>query len=658
MNSLLVAARAVHFGSAMLLFGIALFELVVAIPVARGDRFDHEAPKRSLRAIATWSLAASLVSALAWLVCQTAAMSGTPLAQAVNRDALLLVLEKTAFGRVWMVRLGIALALAALLRLESRRRGDSQGRSWALAASLLAAAYLAAVAWTGHAAAGKDAARDVQLPSDAIHLLAAGAWLGSLPGLALLLSSRPPLGVAARAARRFSTLGVTSVSALVATGLVSAWYLVGDVPALIGTPYGRLLLLKLLLFAAMMGLAAVNRVLLTPRVAEGSLAALFALRRNALIEIAAGTGVVFVVAVLGVTVPAAHESPVWPFDHTLEWPPGEETAIRAAVAALGVAAVIALLVIIAGIRRRSKSLSMGGLAAILVPVAASAWLLAAPANPMSYATSPVRYTTGTIARGGALFAQHCTECHGASGQGDGPAAASLPTKPANLPEHAPHHRAGDLYWWIAHGIPDTPMPGFSAQLSIQEIWSVVAYLRALSDSRAARAITTSVEPWRPIVAPDFTFELGATGQDSLGQQAGYVTLLVFYTLPQSLPRLSELEAQSRSYRAAGVRVIALPMHAAEGFAGLETAHGDGSITAVAAPQVAATYAMFARLAADNNDVATPTHLEFLVDRQGYLRARWRGTPDQAARWTSGVLAQADLLNREPPRPPTTERHAH
>ena len=81
MNSLLVAARAVHFTSAMLLFGSVLFELVVAMPIPRGQGLDHEALQRRLRATAAWSLAAGIASALVWLVCQTAAISGIPLTQ-------------------------------------------------------------------------------------------------------------------------------------------------------------------------------------------------------------------------------------------------------------------------------------------------------------------------------------------------------------------------------------------------------------------------------------------------------------------------------------------------------------------------------------------------------------------------------------------------
>ena len=659
MSSLLVTARVAHFTSAMLLFGIVLFELAVAKPTPRGQGLDHEALQRRLRAAAAWSLAASIASVVVWLVCQTAAISGIPLTQAVSRDALALVLGKTAFGRVWIVRMGIALLLAALLWLAQNRRHDPRNRFLALAAIVLAGAYLATLAWIGHAAAGKNPEREIQLPSDAIHLLAAGAWLGALAGLAFLIAMRQPPGVAAQALRRFSTLGVISVSALTVTGLVNAWYLVGDIPALIGTPYGRLLLMKLVLFAAMMALAATNRLVLTRRIAQGSLAALSSLRRNALIEVAAGIGIVVIVGVLGITVPAAHDSPVWPFGYTLEWPHEESMPIRAALSGLGVAMVAGVLAIVGGTLRRRSSLRMAGIAVVAVAVVAATWLLAVPANPMSYAASPVRYTATAIARGGAIFAQHCATCHGAFGRGDAPAAVSLTIKPADLPGRTPSHRAGDLYWWIAHGISDTPMPGFSRELSDRDLWSVVVYVRAVSDGWAARSMTRFVEPWRPIVAPDFTFELGRAGQESLGQlDERAIVLLVFFTLPQSQPRLDELAAQTRDYANAGVRVIALPTPVSAKSGDAEAARIEGSIVAVADPQVATVYAMFARRLASGAVASEPIHLEFLVDPPGYLRARWLGIPDQATRRTSEILAQAELLKREPPRPPAAELHAH
>lgn len=663
MSALLVAARAAHFASALALFGELAFALLVAGPAwrdaARTSPPGLQAFRYRLLSSASWTLVAGVASALVWFACETVAMSGKPLAQALDRDTLALVLTATMFGRLWILRMILAAALAMLL--WAMGRSQRRGQILEIASFAVAAAFVASLAWAGHAASGSESQRAIQLGADALHLAAAGAWLGALLGLALFLrTARPDVSLAARVAGRFSALGIASVATLLFMGIINTRYLVGDFPGLVGTQYGHLLLAKLLLFVVMLVLAATNRMVVTPRLERQSESAVSLLRRNVLFEIAAGFGIVVIVGVLGVTIPGAHQTPVWPFAHTLEWPHKEESsAIRAVVSAFGVAAFVGVLATITGIRRRRRPLWIGGLACIAVAIVASSWLLAVPANPTTYAASPVPYAVGAITHGGALYAQHCATCHGASGRGDGPAAASLPTKPADLIEHTSHHRAGDLYWWIAHGIPGTRMPGFAQQLSDSDMWNVVAYLHALSDSEAARTMTGSVEPWRPIVAPDFTFESSATGQESVGQRAGTsFTLLVLFTVPQSTPRLDELAAQRSTYASAGVRVIALPFPASAQFDDKEHPPNRGSILAVAEPQAATIYAMFARGSADGSDVVESTHLEFLIDRQGYLRARWLGAPDQPARRTSEILAQVEILGREPPHPPASDRHRH
>jgi len=76
-------------------------------------------------------------------------------------------------------------------------------------------------------------------------------------------------GVALPSAReavlRLSTLGIVSVVTLVATGIINILMLVGSVAALVGTDYGRLLLVKIALFLVMLAIAGVNRLLLTPQ---------------------------------------------------------------------------------------------------------------------------------------------------------------------------------------------------------------------------------------------------------------------------------------------------------------------------------------------------------------------------------------------------------
>jgi putative copper export protein/mono/diheme cytochrome c family protein/peroxiredoxin len=664
MNALLVAARAIHFGSAMLLFGELVFVLAVATPAWRNAgraTFDHDKGiVHRLVLVEGWSLAVSIASGAIWLAIEASSMSGMPLEQAINRNTLSLVLSKTVFGRLWVWRFGLAVAVGALLVALGRTASGRSRSRLALGCVVVAAVYLVSLAWAGHAAAGQDSQGLLQLSSDIVHLLAAGGWLGALPGLVFLLGHSPSLDAAAQAARRFSTLGVVCVGALVLSGLANAWYLVGSAPALVGTEYGWLLLAKLAVFASMVTLAAVNRLSLTPRLERQDSRALRFLRRNATGEIAAGIIVVAIVGTLGTTIPGAHQSPIWPFDHTLSWEDAQQaTGAGAALAVTGIIACLAAGFVLVGVRRHRPRVWIAGITAIIVAAMAWTWLLAVPAYPTTYAASPVRHTTDSIVRGAALYAQRCSTCHGIDGHGDGPAAPSLSVKPVDLVEHEPHHRAGDLFWWIAHGIPGTPMPGFASQMSDAEIWDLIQFLRAQSEAEDALALINRVEPWRPIVAPDFTFEGALRMQESLQQHRGrYIVLVVFYTLPQSLSRLQALAAARSALEQAGARVIAVPTSASSTAAASDTLNLDQSMFVMTSPDVAAAYAMFARRKDAAPGDAAPAHMEFLIDRQGYLRARWIGVPDAATDRTTWMLAQIEVLKHEPPHAPSSQGHAH
>lgn len=137
----------------------------------------------------------------------------------------------------------------------------------------------------------------------AVLTLAFDALKGFVPVLLVLAFGPPPR--AARALAAFSGVGPALVAVLVATGLVNGWLLVGWGPlaALAGSPYVRLLAIKLVLFAGMLALAALNRLRLTAAVAREAEAALPALRASLAIETALGLAVLAVVAALGVTAP-------------------------------------------------------------------------------------------------------------------------------------------------------------------------------------------------------------------------------------------------------------------------------------------------------------------------------------------------------------------
>ena len=556
-----------------------------------------------------------------------------------------------------MLRGCFAAAICMLLPALARSAPERLVSWNAVAMLAIAAAYLAALAWSGHSAAGEGSDGDVEVLADVAHLLAAGAWLGALPVLAFVLPRVRTLAEAARVTRRFSTLGAVCVAVLLASGGVNAWYLVGDVPALIGTGYGQLLLAKLALFAAMLILAMTNRWYLSVRLADDDEQARRQIRRNAIAEIAAGMGILAIVGMLGVIPPAVHETPTWPFAHTLSWERANQSAwLQMGLAAAGLMACVSVGVTLAGLRHRRFRQWLGGLVGIALPAATIAWVLAVPAYPSTYWSSPLSYTTDAIYKGSVLYAANCHDCHGLHRLDDAPPGRPQPMTPAQSLDHALRHTDGEHYWWIAHGIPGTSMPAFAPRLADTEIWDLIEFLHAQVEAQDATAMTERIKPLRDIVAPDFTFESAGRPQESLRQLRGnHVVLLVLYTLPESLPRLRELATDAPAYAVARARVIAAPFHSPSTAA--VALPGDiGNEIASAGATVAKAYAMFARQSPDA--ASEPAHVEFLIDRQGYLRVRWIGMAEAGARRSTATLARIDSLNREPQGPPAPWGHRH
>ena len=151
-----------------------------------------------------------------------------------------------------------------------------------------------------------------------------------------------------------------------------------------------------------------------------------------------------------------------------------------AVGALWAAIVAGLLVAYRGHLRRavSQRAADAALAGGTVFMALTIVLLfSVEAAPGRTIDNPVQRTPESVAAGATLFANTCARCHGATGGGDGPLAGSLPQPPANFRVHVPFHPDGTLYTWITQGITGTAMQSFADQLTDQERWDLVNFLR-------------------------------------------------------------------------------------------------------------------------------------------------------------------------------------
>jgi copper transport protein len=261
-------ARALTYAGALLAAGLALFIMLFG----RHPAVDY-------RSVARPAIAAALLGAVATATgaaVQSVMLAGS-LADTLNPANLTRVLE-TGFGLAALVRLaGLMVLLVAFAR---RSFIPMLGAAGALAVA-------ASFAFTGHT---------VRLDSPVLsallvfHLLAAAFWTGSF--IPLIRASR---GTNVAATRElilaFSAIAVVLVPGLVAAGATIAWFLIGDLPALVTTPYGLALSAKMTLVGGMLALAAVNKWRLVPGLSTGA-AAMARLRRSIALEAALALAVI------------------------------------------------------------------------------------------------------------------------------------------------------------------------------------------------------------------------------------------------------------------------------------------------------------------------------------------------------------------------------
>jgi len=303
----IVVARLLQFGSALVLFGSPLFCLY-AFKGGSADRSTR--PWLWLQTTLLITIAGAFVGAVLWVLAETAIIFSDP--GAFDMDAVFTMLTGTGFGRASFVRIGlIVLALIALAVIRP-------GRLACIAQALIGAAVVVSFAWTGHGAAGEGAGGLVHLGGDLLHLLSAGVWIGALVSLTIVIlgslgtRTKDDALLAYNALESFSRIGAAVVAVLVLSGIVNSWFLIGPdkLSGLFTTPYGQLLLLKLLLFAVMLVLAAANRYRFSPRLAnalttDDRSSSLLALRRSLFAETALGLLVLLAVSWMGTLEPIA-----------------------------------------------------------------------------------------------------------------------------------------------------------------------------------------------------------------------------------------------------------------------------------------------------------------------------------------------------------------
>lgn len=262
-DQLNIGIRFALYANLMLLFGLPLFAIYALKGAERLD--SHILP---LRTLTCWLSASGFALSMLSIAAMSASMMGVPLFE-VDFASINMMIFETPMGIAWQMR---AIALLAALAV-AYRMNPGNGLPKLRFVALASAIALSSVAWTGHGAASEGVTGTAQLIADIAHLLGAGAWLGALAALTIILfrgaetMNEAYLQMAHRLLKDFSVAGTIIVAVVLGSGLVNSWALVGpqNVLTIHNTLYGQLLIAKLMLFGVMLFLAAVNRFKLTPR---------------------------------------------------------------------------------------------------------------------------------------------------------------------------------------------------------------------------------------------------------------------------------------------------------------------------------------------------------------------------------------------------------
>ena len=280
LSGVYVSLRFIHFISLIVAFGCVLYGAWWAPVALRRLMMQRFYP------LMRYLLSASALSALLMLMAQGGLMgNGWP---DVWQPAIWQAVAGTQFGSVWIWQILLALVALAVVWLKPRRPGRLL--------LVLFCAQLLLLAGVGHAAMNDGWLGIVQRTNHAIHLFCVASWVGGL--LPFIYCLRLAHGRWRQAAictmMRFSRYGHLAVAGAIASGVVNALLIQGGLIS--ASPWGRMLLLKCALVAAMVVIALVNRYVLVPRMSAGGTRAEQLIVRTTQIEIALGALALFAVS--------------------------------------------------------------------------------------------------------------------------------------------------------------------------------------------------------------------------------------------------------------------------------------------------------------------------------------------------------------------------
>lgn len=244
-------------GTAVFLAGLAAFVALVWLPASRSAGVSRGVG--SLFSRGAWALFWVLaVAGTADLSVYAVRASGESFSLGLVGEALF----ETQVGRVSLARLGLGFGFFTVLAIAWAVR-QRRLLNWSVAAGV-GAALLVTLTLESHAAAESGF---LLLLSIWLHVVAASVWAGGLLGFPLLLlgplramEPEEAMELRRRTVHRFSKVATIAVMTVIATGLYATLLYVSGPVALVSTPYGRALIMKLGLVVLLLAVGGINLI--------------------------------------------------------------------------------------------------------------------------------------------------------------------------------------------------------------------------------------------------------------------------------------------------------------------------------------------------------------------------------------------------------------
>ncbi len=276
--------------------------VVCAVAATAGFVWQGVWDEPVVQIVVRYALGTGVVTAVAQLLVTASDISGDPPWSSTGRLGGAL---QTDAGKALAIRV-VVLALIVVALYMVRELSDSD--RWTVVSSLALLA-LATWAFAGHSKSMRWALMGV--PLDVIHHAAAAAWLGGLGIVGIVAYRVLDTADFARAVDKFGQLAATAVAAIVITGVLQTFRLIGNPFRILSVRHGQLLVLKLVVIAIMLKVADINRkrVALRFKTAErSSPKAADMLRRAMGTELGIGALAIAVTAAMVVSPPATAQT--------------------------------------------------------------------------------------------------------------------------------------------------------------------------------------------------------------------------------------------------------------------------------------------------------------------------------------------------------------